>query len=55
MEEIPPALYLYIVELKYKFDVLYRIIVCFLPVLLPHVFLVEVLENTEPSAHGRAY
>ena len=55
VEEIPPASHLDIVELKHELDVLYRSSVSFLPVFLAHMLLVQVLEQTEPRAHGGSY
>ena len=54
MQEVPSTFNLDLIELKYKLNVLYCLIVGFLPVLFPHMPFVEVLEEAEPGAHWRA-
>ena len=55
MEKGSPTAHLCVVELEDELDMFSSFGVSLLPVFFAHVFLVQVLEDAEPSAPRRAY
>ena len=53
MNKVPPTAHMRLVELEDKLNMFRSFVISLLPIVLAHMFLVQVLENAEPSAHRR--